>query len=174
VQGDVRRRFGNLAPRALSALQEANMAMLSPVGSGGRRRELDVSIPLVPFLDLLLCCLMFLLVTAVWNQLASIRTTQRVPGAGGEQPAAERIRLILSVRKDGYELASTVGERQELAGHDAAALGEALRGRRALGDQRWDLTVAADDDVAYEHLIGAMDVALANGFHAIDVSGAAQ
>jgi hypothetical protein len=45
---------------------------------------------------------------------------------------------------------------------------------RALRPQRWDLTVTADDGVAYEQLIAAMDIALATGFHTLDVSGTAQ
>jgi biopolymer transport protein ExbD len=146
--------------------------MISPVGGGGGRRRLDLDIPLVPFLDLLLCCLMFLLVTAVWNQLARIETSQRLPGRSTDAHVneTERIRLTLAVRQNGYELASNLGERQWVDGHDAAALTAALRARRTLGDQRWDLTVTAEDGVAYERLIGALDLALAEGFHAIDVA----
>lgn len=56
------------------------MAGISVGGRGGKR-EPNSEIPLVPFIDLLLCCVMFLLVTAVWNQLAQIDANQRQPGA---------------------------------------------------------------------------------------------
>jgi biopolymer transport protein ExbD len=167
-------RPGTFRRTRCPSIRRQTMAMLSPMGSRSGRRALDLSIPLVPFLDLLLCCLMFLLVTAVWNQLGRIETAQRVPGSGEVADVAERIRLMLAVRKDGYELASTLGERQWLDGYDADALMAALRTRSALGDQRWNLTVSAEDGVAYEQLITAMDVALAAGFHAIDVSDTAQ
>ena len=59
------------------------------VGSGrAEKKSVDASVPLIPFIDLLLCCIMFLLVTAVWNQLASVDVAQRVPG--GDVPDAPR------------------------------------------------------------------------------------
>jgi biopolymer transport protein ExbD len=46
------------------------MASISTKAHGGGRKSLNPSIALVPpFIDLLLCCVMFLLVTAVWNDL---------------------------------------------------------------------------------------------------------
>ena len=47
------------------------MATIETGGAHGRKK-VDHEIPLVPFVDLLLCCLMFLLVTAVWAQLGSL------------------------------------------------------------------------------------------------------
>jgi biopolymer transport protein ExbD len=46
----------------------------------------DSEIPLVPFIDLLLCCVMFLLVTAVWNQLAAVETSTPSSAPRPEQP----------------------------------------------------------------------------------------
>jgi biopolymer transport protein ExbD len=56
------------------------MASLDIDTGGSGKKPVDASIPLIPFIDLLLCCVMFLLVTAVWNQLASIDASQQVPG----------------------------------------------------------------------------------------------
>ena len=56
------------------------MASIGGGGGGhGGKKTVDQEIPLVPFIDLLLCCVMFLLVTAVWNQLARIEANQNVP-----------------------------------------------------------------------------------------------
>jgi biopolymer transport protein ExbD len=82
------------------------------VGSGhAGKKSLDSDIPLVPFIDLLLCCVMFLLVTAV-------------------------------------------GE------------------RRRVEPNRHDLIIAADDGVLYEHVIGAMDVSVDQGFIEVSLSDA--
>jgi len=55
------------------------------VGSGhGGRRALDHNIPLIPFIDFLLCLVAFLLVTAVWSQMARLRANAQVPGQVGE------------------------------------------------------------------------------------------
>ena len=51
------------------------MASISTGSEGGGRKTVDSEIPLVPFIDLLLCCVMFLLVTAVWNQLAAVEAS---------------------------------------------------------------------------------------------------
>jgi biopolymer transport protein ExbD len=51
------------------------MASISTGSGDGARKTVDSEIPLVPFIDLLLCCVMFLLVTAVWNQVAAVEAS---------------------------------------------------------------------------------------------------
>jgi biopolymer transport protein ExbD len=50
------------------------------VGGGLGKRNLNHEIPLIPFIDFLLCLVAFLLVTAVWSQMARINADARVPG----------------------------------------------------------------------------------------------
>jgi len=51
------------------------------VGSGhAGRRALDHAVPLIPFIDFLLCLVAFLLVTAVWSQMARLQSNAQVPG----------------------------------------------------------------------------------------------
>ena len=54
----------------------------TPSGKGGKK-PLDAAINLVPFIDLLSCCISFLLITAVWTQLARMDVTQKGQGAAG-------------------------------------------------------------------------------------------
>jgi len=63
------------------------MASIDTGARGGGRKSVDSNIPLIPIIDLLLCCIMFLLVTAVWNALASVDVSQRVPG----NPSADEV-----------------------------------------------------------------------------------
>jgi biopolymer transport protein ExbD len=49
-------------------------------GGGHSRRPSNHEIPLIPFIDFLLCLVAFLLVTAVWSQMARINADARVPG----------------------------------------------------------------------------------------------
>src|SRR5215207_9202695 len=95
------------------------MASISAGGGHGGKKSVDHSIPLVPFIDLLLVCVMFLLVTAVWNQLARLNANQQKPGqeAALETPLEEpeKDQLFLHIAKDtGYTLFSTQGESQEI------------------------------------------------------------
>jgi biopolymer transport protein ExbD len=56
------------------------MAGIDVGGGGGGRRSMNHEIPLIPFIDFLLCLVAFLLVTAVWSQMARINADARVPG----------------------------------------------------------------------------------------------
>lgn len=55
------------------------MAGIDTGGHGGGRAT-NHEIPLIPFIDFLLCLVMFLLVTAVWNHMARIEADANVPG----------------------------------------------------------------------------------------------
>jgi biopolymer transport protein ExbD len=58
----------------------AIMATIS-VGEGkGRRRALTHDLPLVPFIDFMVCLIAFLIVTAVYTQLSRIPATAQAPG----------------------------------------------------------------------------------------------
>jgi biopolymer transport protein ExbD len=50
------------------------------VGGGHGKRALNQEIPLIPFIDFLLCLVSFLLITAVWTQMSRINADARVPG----------------------------------------------------------------------------------------------
>ena len=46
----------------------------TPTGKGGKK-PLDAAMNLIPFIDLLSCCISFLLITAVWTQMARMNVT---------------------------------------------------------------------------------------------------
>jgi biopolymer transport protein ExbD len=50
------------------------------VGGEHGSRPVNQELPLIPFIDFLLCLVAFLLVTAVWAQMARINADARVPG----------------------------------------------------------------------------------------------
>ncbi len=50
------------------------------VGGHGGKRPLNQEIPLIPFIDFLMCLVSFLLITAVWTQMSRINADARVPG----------------------------------------------------------------------------------------------
>jgi hypothetical protein len=55
------------------------MASIS-VGEKSGRRAVDHTLPLVPFIDFMICLVAFLIVTAVWTQAARINATGKAPG----------------------------------------------------------------------------------------------
>jgi biopolymer transport protein ExbD len=56
------------------------MAGIDTGGGHGGKRSVNQEIPLIPFIDFLLCIVTFLLITAVWSQMARINADARVPG----------------------------------------------------------------------------------------------
>jgi biopolymer transport protein ExbD len=157
------------------------MANISAGGGHGGKKSVDHSIPLVPFIDLLLCCVMFLLVTAVWNQLARLNANQQQPGQPKEQmdtpPEDPKIKLILQVQSSGYVLATSAGERTAIPkngdAYDDEELLKKLKERRELEPNRKDITVAPEDGTHYEDVVKAMDMVVGEGYEAMSLSDGA-
>jgi biopolymer transport protein ExbD len=150
------------------------------VGGGhGGKKAVDSEIPLIPFIDLLLCCVMFLLVTAVWNQLARLDANQQQPGqqAPNDPPPEEKIKVVLQVQAAGYTIASTAGDRIDIPkvgdAYDLETLREKLQERKRLEPNRRDLVVAPEDGVTYENVIAAMDTVVGEGFPEMSLSDGA-
>jgi biopolymer transport protein ExbD len=145
------------------------MASISTGGGHGGKKSVDHEVPLIPFIDLLLCCVMFLLATAVWNQLARINANQQTPGQAPPDPDAvppeEKVKLFLQITKDGgYVLASTAGDRIDIPKNgDAYNMDELktrLRARKDIEPNRTDIIIAPEDGVRYEDVVNAMDIAV--------------
>lgn len=159
------------------------MASIDVGGGGGKKKAVDSEIPLVPFIDLLLCCVMFLLVTAVWNQLARLNANQERPGKDAPEDApleeVDQDKLYLHIGKDtGYNLFSTQGDNVEIpmnkGEYDLEQLRNKLQARRKLDVNRTDIIVTSDDGVVYSQVVSAMDIVLGEGFKdmALDVKTA--
>jgi biopolymer transport protein ExbD len=156
------------------------VAGISAGGGHGGKKSVDHSIPLVPFIDLLLCCVMFLLVTAVWNQLARLNANQQQPGQpqmDTPPPEEPQIKLILQVQNAGYVLATTAGDSTTIPkngdAYDLEELIKKLKERRELEPNKKDITVAPEDGVHYEDVVKAMDTVVGEGYEAMSLSDAA-
>jgi biopolymer transport protein ExbD len=152
------------------------MGGISVGGGHGGKKSVNSEIPLIPFIDLLLCCVMFLLVTAVWNQLARLDANQNQPGqqAPNDPPPEEKIKVVLQVSATGYVIASTAGDRIEIPkigdAYDLEQLREKLQERKRLEPNRRDLVVAPEDGVTYENVVSAMDTVVGEGFPEMSLS----
>ena len=154
------------------------MGGISVGGGHGGKKSVDSEIPLVPFIDLLLCCVMFLLVTAVWNQLAAVPAHQDVPSTTGDVARdLDRVSYFLRVTHEGYTLASSAGDHVEIplvaGAYDQATLHTRLVERRAADPSRHDLIVAPEDGVHYADVIAGMDLAMGAGFDEVSLTDGA-
>ena len=154
------------------------MASIDSGGGHGGKKSVDQEIPLVPFIDLLLCCVMFLLVTAVWNKLARLEANQNVPStsAPSEEPPPETDKLTISISTTGYTLSSTSGDSHSVPRHgddyDIDGLKTQLETWRAAFPNRNDIIVAAEDGVLYQDIVAVMDTARGETWTEISLSAA--
>jgi biopolymer transport protein ExbD len=152
-----------------------------PGGKGGKK-ALDADLNLVPFIDLLCCCIAFLLITAVWTQMARIDVSQKgkAEQAKEEEPEKEPPKkLIVVLTKDGFILTDG-GEKVEVPKkgehYDLLGLGEKLRKLRASSPDmatKSDINVASEDGVKYDDIIHTMDTCIQEGFKDIALSDSA-
>lgn len=154
------------------------MASINVGGGASGKKAVDHDVPLIPFIDLLLCCVMFLLVSAVWTQLGRLETNQQASGpVQSADPVAPSVKLMLQIQSTGYMLATTAGDNTPVPkvgeAFDLAGLTRALHARRAIDGERRDITVVPEDGIAYSEVVHAMDAALGEGYSAIDLSDAA-
>ncbi len=141
--------------------------------------SVNVELNIVPFIDLLSCLTAFLLVTAVWVNIAQINIQPK--GKSREQPPQqideEKVNLSILLQKDHIWVSvSRVNEYQDiprLAGgeYDWDKYKKALEDHRRPGgffQDRDDIEIAGEstqqDPVKYQDIIKAMDIALAVGF----------
>jgi biopolymer transport protein ExbD len=148
----------------------------TPSGKGGKK-PLDAAINLVPFIDLLSCCISFLLITAVWTQLARMDVQQKGPanaGAVDEKPKEPEVNLTLFVDKDGFIFAKSTGESTNIPlkenEYDYAKLLEILNKAKTDYPEKSDIAVKADDAVIYDKIIRTVDTCLAAKFPDVALS----
>src|SRR3989442_14967460 len=81
----------------------AGAAPQEHTGKGGKK-ALDAELNLVPFIDLLSCCISFLLITAVWTQIAGLQVASSggPPDPQAKQESTIDVRLLLNDK--GYQL----------------------------------------------------------------------
>lgn len=150
------------------------------VGSGGgKRRPTNGDINMIPFIDLLMVTIAFLLITAVWVQHSRVDATAQVPGENrctDDCPEAEPGELHVTLRDDRAELAwkrkGTVVEAREVAlgareGGRMPELGAAIHeawklhgAHRDPSDRRLDrLVLHTADSAPYSSIVSALDAA---------------
>jgi biopolymer transport protein ExbD len=108
------------------------MASINVPGAGHRGRAVDHDVPLLPYIDFLLCLISFLLITAVWSETARLNANARVPGSG-TSPANEEQVLHVDMKKDStfvlnWRVGSTVVDSKQVPrNRDAELKGAAPR-----------------------------------------------
>ena len=154
--------------------------MGAAVGAGGGKGDVNIDLNIVPFIDLMSCLTAFLLVTAVWVNIAqiNIQPKGKTRDTSNVQKDDETVTLSVLVQADRIWVGlSRVNEFQEIPkkgdSHDWEKLETTLKEHKASAffADRADLEIAAESTtqspVKYQDVIRAMDYAIKVGF--IDV-----
>ena len=140
----------------------------------GGKKSVDAAINLVPFIDLLSCCISFLIITAVWTQLARMNVTQKAAAQGPDIETDRTVKLTLSVNKDGYDFSKSTGENTNIPlkgdDYDWVKLADVLKDAKQAYPDKNDIAIKPDDEVIYNKVIHTMDVAVAAHFPDVDLS----
>lgn len=146
---------------------------LVPQGKGGKK-PLNAELNLVPYINLLTCMVAFLLITAVWTQVAQLHTTR--PGPGGEETPPPAAKLSLVVGQDTINV--LVNQEREIVPNqkgepDWKALSALLKKTKAHYPDMDNAQIASADDILFDRLAGVMDVTLAAGFSGVSLEPSA-
>src|SRR5512138_2482613 len=156
-----------------------------PEEGGGRRKKkaLDAVINVVPAIDLLSCCITFLLYTAVWTQISRLQVQQLGTGAPEPEQVEQQKSVIvtLAMGERGFNLSTSSGTSVDipslgrtgegLVQFDLRALGERLKQLRGDLPDQSAITVSAEDTIPYGDLVHVIDACLAAGLVSVSVTG---
>src|SRR5215813_13465890 len=134
----------------------------------GHRKALNADLNLVPYIDLLTCMVAFLLITAVWSQLARLEAHQKGQGQAGEDTPPEKVfKLVVVVNSEGYNLVADQDQQpipKKGAEYDIEKLGNELKKLKDSHPDKNDVQVASEDAIKFEVLVKTMDAALTARF----------
>ena len=135
-------------------------------GPRARRKSVNAELLLVPYIDLLTCMVAFLLITAVWTQLARLEVQQKGQGQadGIDDPSP---RLAVLVHDDGFALIA--GDTQQpipraRGEYDYGALADQLKRLKTSFPDKIDIQVLSEDAIRFDILVKTMDAAMTSGF----------
>jgi biopolymer transport protein ExbD len=75
-----------------------------------RRRATNHELPLIPFIDFLLCLVTFLLATAGFANFARLSSSANLPGIKSEEPESPAKRLHIDVREHSFHVTWRTGQ----------------------------------------------------------------
>lgn len=147
-------------------------------GIKGSGRESHVELNLVPFIDLMSVCIIFLLITAVWTQVSMIQLGSSVYSQKNSDeviaiPELAEIVLRVDVQNKGFRLVikkAHIFIPKLKSEYDKQALTKRLIAIKKQYPSKTDAVVSIQDAVQYKYLIQAMDAFLLAGFPQIAIA----
>lgn len=155
-------------------------AAAEPTGKGGKK-ALDANINLVPYIDLLMTIMTFLMMTAVWTQITMLEVQNASGGAEAQpeepDPNAPKPILILVgkeqvvVQEEGAEARPFPANAD---GFDFNAVNIEVKRLKDARQDREVVKIQSEDGVAYVNLTKLIDIATGNGLKQVTLTPTGQ
>jgi biopolymer transport protein TolR len=151
-------------------------AAAEPTGKGGKK-SLDANVNLVPYIDLLMTIMTFLMMTAVWSQIAMLEV-QNASG-GPDQQAAEpdddRPKPIFVILGANGMVVQEEGAEQRpfpktTDNYDFAGAEIELKRLKDARPERNEVKVQSEDSVKHVDIIKAIDICTGLGLNAMTLT----
>ena len=153
------------------------MAQIEESGSKGRKQVVELN--LVPFIDLMSVCIIFLLITAVWTQVSMVQLGSSIYSRKTSEepitpPPFSEVVLRVDVLPEGFRLVvgnerfliPTIGDGE----YDRNTLLSKLREIKQKYPEKVDGVTSVRDEVLYKHLVSAMDALTVAGFPQVSIT----
>lgn len=146
---------------------------MAHIDSGGRGRDVNTELNLVPVIDLMSVLITFLLISAVWTQVSMIQlgasfASPKDPNQTDiKPPPLEDVVLKLEVRETGYILFVGKDVRpipKVNKEYDNSSLEADLKKIKQMYPDKAGIKLAITDETLYEVVVGVMDTGLRAGF----------
>ena len=145
--------------------------------SSGRSANVDLN--LVPFIDLMSVCIIFLLITAVWTQVSMIQLGSSIYSKKTSEepikpPPFSEVILRVDVQSKGFRVVlgkdTFVISKRSDGTYNKEALVTTLGKAKERYPEKTDGVVSVADDVSYQHLVEAMDALLISEFPQVSIT----
>lgn len=141
-------------------------------GGGGRGRKVNAELNLVPFIDLLSVCIVFLIATAVWVEISSMPVDQSLSDPNQPPPPPQDPPppppLTVHLRGDGIWIGRKVeeGRNFEIQGdnYDWVNIEKEIENDRRTWAEEQTVVIVTDDGVEYKHMIHSLDLTRKYGY----------
>ena len=139
-------------------------AAAEPTGKGGKK-SLDANINLVPYIDMLMTIMTFLMMTAVWTKIAMLEVQNASGGAEAqpEEPDPNKPKAVMvlvgkeqvTIQEEGAEARPFLATAD---GFDWNGINIELKRLKDARQDRNEVKIQSEDGVKYEHLTKLIDL----------------
>jgi biopolymer transport protein TolR len=129
-------------------------------GGGSGKKSVDAQINMVPMIDLLVCCIAFLLMTAVWTQIGAVQAQQPRGAPSPDTPQDQpQDQLKIQISPTGMRIGVNATDMRDVNNGPTQfdELKRLLDERKRANQQNREVWLQPDGAVPYMTIIHVMD-----------------